>query len=149
MGRGPEVTARGFTLLELVITLFVLALAVGVTLPAIGRGTDTLRGRSEVARFAALLRYAHEQSITTGRAHAVVVDPAAHRVTLVAGNDEVRATRGFPATLTIEATPPPALTVRFEPQGISSGAEFRLTSGSMRYRVTVDPLTGRVRSQRL
>ena len=51
--------------------------------------------------------------------------------------------------LTIEATPPPALVVRFDAQGGSSGGDFRLTSGSVTWRVTVDALTGRVRSARL
>jgi hypothetical protein len=38
--------------------------------------------------------------------------------------------------------------VRFEPQGGSSGGDFRLASGGVVYRVTVDALTGRVRSVR-
>jgi hypothetical protein len=48
----------------------------------------------------------------------------------------------------VVANPPPALTVRFEPQGSSSGGEFHLTSGDIRYRVTVEAVTGRVRNQR-
>ena len=78
----------------------------------------------------------------------MVVDPRAHRVTLVAGRDDVQQTHSLPAELTVEATPPEALTVRFEPNGVSSGGEFRLTAGHVRYRVTVDPLTGRVRAER-
>ena len=49
----------------------------------------------------------------------------------------------------MEATPPPALTVLFDTRGGSSGGDFRLSSGSITWRVTVDPLTGRVRSGRL
>ena len=144
-----EVDARGFTLLELIVALFVLALAVGVVVPVVGRSTDTLRGRAEVARFSAMLRHARDQAITTRRDHAVVIDPAGHRATIIAGRDEVRETRALPPDLGVEATPPPALTVRFEPNGVSSGAEFRLTTGPTRYRVTVDALTGRVRVERL
>ena len=57
-----------------------------------------------------------------------------HRVSRVAGgpDGEVRETRTLSERLTIEAEPPPALTVRFEPQGGSSGGEFRLTSGNDR-----------------
>ena len=40
---------RGFTLIELVVTLFVLALAVGVAAPSIARGVDTVRTRAEAA----------------------------------------------------------------------------------------------------
>src|SRR5687767_13675041 len=78
---------------------------------------------------------------------AVVVDPDAHRISLRAGgpSGEVRETRSLPERLVVEADPPPALTVRFEPQGGSTGGDFRLSSGTITYRVTVDPLTGRVR----
>ena len=148
MGQRHEVDAKGFTLLELIVTLFVIALAVGIVVPVVGRGTETLRGRSEIARFSAMLRHARDQAITTRRGHAVVIDPAAHRATIVAGLDEVRQTRALPPELRVEANPPQALIVRFEPNGVSSGGEFRLTAGHTRYRVIVDPLTGRVRAER-
>jgi type II secretion system protein H len=151
MGRGQTVTRdRGFTLLELIVTMAVLALVVGLAVPTIGRSTEAVRVRAEVAGFSALLRHARERAIVTQTPQAIVVDPAAHRVSRRAGgpDGEVRETRLLSERLTVEATPPPALTVRFEPQGGSSGGDFRLTSGGVTYRVTVDALTGRVRSSR-
>lgn len=151
MGRGEAIgNQRGFTLLELIITLLVIALAVGLTVPAIGRSTESLRVRTEVAGFSAMLRHARERAIVTRTPQAVVIDPAAHRVSRLAGGPEgeVRETRALSERLTVDAEPPPALTVRFEPQGGSSGGDFRLSSGGVVYRVTVDALTGRVRSAR-
>jgi general secretion pathway protein H len=141
---------RGFTLLELVVTLAIVALAVGLAIPTIGRSTEAVRVRAEVAGFSAVLRHARERAIVTRRPQAVVVDPAARRVNLVAGGPEgeVRETRALSERLTVEANPPPALVVRFEPQGGSSGGDFRLSSGGIAYRVSVDALTGRVRSSR-
>jgi prepilin-type N-terminal cleavage/methylation domain-containing protein len=141
---------RGFTLLELIVTLSVVALVVGLAVPTIARSTDAIRARADVAGFSALLRHGRERAIVTRKPHAVVVDPAARRVSLLAGGPEgeVRETRALPERLTVEAEPPPALVVRFEPQGGGSGGEFRLTSGGVAYRVTVDALTGRVRSSR-
>ena len=55
----------------------------------------------------------------------------------------------LPERVTVEATPPPALTIRFEPEGTSSGADYRVTAGGIAYRVTVDPITGRVKNTRL
>lgn len=148
LGSGPRRRAvAGFTLLELLVTLLVLALAVGLVVPMVGRSTETVRARAEVAAFAALLRHAREQAITRREPHAVVVDPTARRVTLVAG-ETVRESRSLPERLTVEAIPPPALSVRFDPSGLSTGADFRVTTGAVRYRVTVDALTGRVRSER-
>jgi type II secretion system protein H len=154
MGRPPEV-ARGFTLLELVVTLLVLALAVAVVTPAIGRGTEAVRARAEVAGFAATLRHARERAITSQRPHLVVIDPEGHRLSVVVPADdggstepEVRQTRAFSSRLTVEAVERPALEVRFDARGVASGGDFRLTSGGIVYRVTVDRLTGRVRSVR-
>jgi len=102
---GAKVNARGFTLIELVVTLLVLAVATAVVTPSIGRSTENLRAKAQVARLTAMLRHAREQAITTRRAHALVVDPAGHRLTSVAG-DDVTLTRTLPADLTIEAVPP-------------------------------------------
>jgi general secretion pathway protein H len=151
MGRGEAISGqRGFTLLELIVALLVIALAVGFAVPAIGRSTESLRVRAEVAGFAAMLRHARERAIVTSTAQAVVVDPATRRVSRHAGGPEgeVRETRPLSERLTIDAEPPPALTVRFEPQGGSNGGDFRVSSGTIVYRVTVDALTGRVRSVR-
>jgi hypothetical protein len=61
---------------------------------------------------------------------------------------EVRETRALSERLTVQATPPPALTVQFDARGGSSGGDFRLSSGTITWRVTVDALTGRVRTSR-
>jgi general secretion pathway protein H len=141
---------RGFTLLELVVTLAVLALAVGVGGAPHARAPPAGRGWGAVAGFAAMLRHARERAIVTSQPQAVVVDPAARRMSRLAGGPEgeVRETRALSERLSVQADPPPALVVRFEPQGGGSGGDFRLTSGAVAYRVRVDALTGRVRSQR-
>lgn len=150
--RRPVLNARGFTLLELVVTLLVLALAVALVSPAIGRSTRALQARAEVARLTAMLRHAREQAITTGRPHALVVDPAARRLAIVAGEGEVREireTRTWSAEFRVEAASPEGLVVRFDPHGVSSGGELQVASAGLRYRVSVEPLTGRVKAVRL
>jgi prepilin-type N-terminal cleavage/methylation domain-containing protein len=143
--------SRGFTLLELIVTLFVIALTIGLAVPVIGRSSDAIRARADVAGFSAVLRHARERAITSRRTYAVVIDPAAHKMTVLAGgtDGEVKETRTLPERLTVQATPPPALTVRFEPEGTSSGADYRVTAGAVVYRVTVDPVTGRVKNIKL
>jgi prepilin-type N-terminal cleavage/methylation domain-containing protein len=153
MGQREEVTPRrdgGFTLLELIITLLVIALAVGLTVPAIGRTSEGIRVRAEIAGFSAVLRHARELAITSHTPHAVVIDTIARRMTIRSGGPEgdVRQSRPLPARLTVNAVPPSGLIVRFQPQGTTDGGDFRLVSGAVKYHVTVDPLTGRVRSLR-
>jgi prepilin-type N-terminal cleavage/methylation domain-containing protein len=143
--------SRGFTLLELIVTLFVILLTVGLSVPLISRSSDAIRARADVAGFSAVLRHARERAITSRRAYAVVIDPTARKMTVFAGgtDGEVKETRTLPERVSVQATPPPALTVRFEPEGTSSGAEYRVTAGDVVYRVSVDPVTGRVKNTRL
>ena len=150
MGRQPAtaINQQGFTLLELIATLLIMALAVALAAPVIGRSSETIRVRADVARFSAIMRHARQQAIATRQPHSVVVDPVAHRVAIMTGEDEVREARALPPELVLEADPPAALTVRFESQGVSNGGSFRLASGNTRYRVQVDALTGRVKANR-
>ena len=148
MWRGAS---RGFTLLELIVTLFIIVLTIGLSVPLVSRSSGAIRARADVAGFSAVLRHARERAITTRKSHAVVIDPAARKMTVFAGgtDGEPKETRTLPERLTVQASPPPALTVRFEPEGTSSGAEYRVTAGDVVYRVTVDPVTGRVKNTRL
>ena len=132
------------------MTLLILMLVVGLSVPVVSRSSDAIRSRAEVAGFSAVLRHARERAITSRLSHTVVIDTSNRVMTVLAGPDgDVKETRPLPERLTVEATPPPALTVRFEPQGTSSGAEYRVKTGDVVYRVTVDPITGRVKSTRL
>jgi general secretion pathway protein H len=140
--------APGFTLIELVLVLFVIALAAAVAGPVIGRTAEGMRMRTEVAGFSATLRHAREQAVATQRPHRVEINPGEHRMSIIADESDVRLTRSLARQLTVEAIPPPALTVSFEPHGVSSGGDFRLGTGSLVYLVSIDPLTGRVRVSR-
>lgn len=140
----------GFTLIELVVVLFILSLVTGLTLPAVGRGLENLELRAQAAGVGAFLRYGREQAITRRRAHQVQVDPEAHRLTLLPlGSESPKARKQLSPRIRIWLDPPDARTVTFSPQGFSSGASLRLEArGGSVYRVTVDPITGRVRSSR-
>lgn len=141
---------RGFTLVELILVLFIMALVAGVALPAVGRGLDTLQLRAEVATFSGFLRYAREQAITRRESRQVTIDPDAHRLTLsLPGAEAPRASRRLSPRITVQAASPTGLAITFSPRGVSSGGSFRLVSPDGRaYRVSVDPLTGRVTNTR-
>ena len=140
---------RGFTLIELAITLMVLAISAAFVAPSIGRGLDGLRARAEISGFVGFLRAAREQAVTRGLAQEVRLDPETLTLVITAeGSPSVRASRSFSYLLRIEPDPPSARSVRFQPQGLSSGGRFHiLAPGDRRYLVTVDPLTGRVASR--
>jgi type II secretory pathway pseudopilin PulG len=134
----------------LIVTLLILMVIMGLAVPVVGRSSDAVRSRAEVAAFSAVLRHARERAITRRQPQTVVIDQTNRTMTIQEGSDnEVRDTRPLPERITVEATPPPALTVRFEPQGTSSGADYKVKAGDVVYRVTVDPITGRVKNTRL
>jgi len=142
--------SRGYTLMELIVVLAVLAIAAAVVAPAVGRTVDDVKARAEVAGVAAFLRGAREQAVARQQAYEVVLDPGTHALLLrrAGRGDEsvVQASRPLPARLRVEAAVP---RVVFLPYGMSTGARFALEAPGPRvYVVTVDVLTGRVATRR-
>ena len=72
--RGPG----GFTLLELVVVLAVLATVTALALPSIRRGSQNLQLRAGAGRVASLLREARLQAVTYRRPTRVALEPS-HR----------------------------------------------------------------------
>ena len=127
----------------------VLSISAALVAPSVGRGLDGLRTRAEVSGFVGFLRAAREQAVTRGLTQDVRLDPETLTLIISAeGSPSVRSSRSFAYLLRIDPDPPTARSVRFQPQGLSSGGRFYLLApGDRRYLVTVDPLTGRVTSR--
>jgi prepilin-type N-terminal cleavage/methylation domain-containing protein len=143
---------RGYTLIEVVVVLAVLAVAAAVVGPAVGRAANGVKARAEVAAVAGFLRSAREQAVTRQRPYEVVLEPEARALVLRGTGREadgsVQASRYLSPRLRMAAEPASARQVTFLPQGMSSGARFRIDApGRRAYLVTVDALTGRVRTE--
>jgi prepilin-type N-terminal cleavage/methylation domain-containing protein len=143
---------RGYSLMELVVVLAILAVAVGVVAPAVGRTAEDVKVRAELAGLAAFLRAAREQAVTRRETLEVTLDPEA-RVLLLRrpgreGEARVQPSRAVSPLLRVEADPAmPRVT--FLPHGMSSGARFTVEApGPRAYVIAVDALTGRVTTQR-
>jgi general secretion pathway protein H len=143
----------GYTLMELVVVLAVLAIATALVAPAVGRTAEDVAARAQVASVAAFLRGAREQAVTSRQTVEVRVDRDAHALLLRRaareGEDTPAARRAFAAALRVESATTPSAIV-FQPQGMSSGARVMVeTTGPRLFVVTVDALTGRVTTQRV
>ena len=139
--------SRGFTLIELAVTMLVVALAAAVVAPSMQRGLESLRLRTEVAGVTSFLRAARERAITRRDAVEVAVEAEGRALVLRHGAD-ADAVRRLTA-LRIEADPPSATPLTFLAYGASTGGRFRLVApGFIVYTVTVEPLTGRVTATR-
>jgi general secretion pathway protein H len=153
---GHEVRWRaGYTLIELVLVLAVLAIASFVAAPALGRAVDGIRVRTEVAGVASLLRWAREEAVTRGQSREVTLDAEGQALLVRRAGSEAVATvekrRALSSLVHVVPAPgsvqPP---ITFTPRGRSSGGTVRLeTVGPRVYLVTVDALTGRVTTRRV
>jgi len=145
---------RGYTLIETVVVLAVLALAAAVVAPAVGRGLDAIRLRAEAAGVASFLRAARERAIAQHRTLEVAVADAGRALVLTAfpadpAREDDRLIRRLSPLVRLAADPGLPRTVTFFAYGLSSGGRFVLESaGAAAYVVRVDPLTGRVTTRR-
>jgi general secretion pathway protein H len=69
---------RGFTLLEIVVVMVIVAAAVLLGAMAVTGGAERMQLRSSGKQIAANLRYARAQAIATGRPQRFEIDPRAH-----------------------------------------------------------------------
>lgn len=135
--------SRGFTLIELAVTMLVVALAAAVVAPSLQRSLESLRLRTEVAGVTSFLRAARERAITRRDAVVVAVEADGRALVLRHGAD-AEAVRRLTA-LRVEADPASAPVLTFLAHGASTGGRFRLEApGAVIVTVTVEPLTGRV-----
>jgi general secretion pathway protein H len=144
-GRRPRGGA-GFTLLEMIVVLVVLALVAGVV---VGRGpvrSRALNVRAAVSDIVATLRGARGRAIAVNRPVMVAVNGSQGSVAV----DGVPAFRAPPGMVLAAAPglggiPGPGLAgIRFAPDGSSTGGRIVLADGARRVLVGVDWLTGRV-----
>jgi general secretion pathway protein H len=143
----PVRLARGVTLLELLIVLMLMALVAAIALSTFGGGVSTTELRGSARQLAAGLRTARSEALAqrretfllldvAGKRFKVDQDPREHNLPggvelklFTAQNDLVDATTG---------------SIRFFPDGGSNGGRITVASGTRKYEVDIDWLTGRV-----
>lgn len=141
-------SARGFTMLELLVAISIAGLLLAVAVPASYRFYESMQYRQAVREVLTTLAAARYRAVNSGLAQDVAVDPSA-RTLAFAG--ELTA---LPGELQVgvqsagELNTERAGVIRFYPEGGSSGGgidlERRDGSGT---RIAVDWLMGRVTQQ--
>lgn len=137
--------AFGFTLLELLVVLSVLA----ILLLAVPRGMASLPGyrlRVGATHFAEVLRGLHEQAIRTGYPVTLTIDDAGRRYRIgdQAWQDISAVADRIALTRDVSFVPNTDGAFRFFPDGSVRGGTVTFWQGARRAAVTVDWLTGRV-----
>ena len=136
----------GFTLIEMLVVLGILALVIGLS-AGLGRAPGgASKMRFAANEIAAALRLARSQAIISGRKSELSFDLAGHSWQLRAGMRHALPAGVTARLLTIrdEVVDGAVARIGFWPDGSSSGGRLTLEGEGRRITVGVDWLTGRV-----
>lgn len=140
-------TATGFTLLELLVVLVVMGLIYSIGLPLISAGMPGTELKGAARQLAAGLRKARSQAVTQKQEAVLTVDVEQHRFDL-SGD---RKSYALPAKIDItlftaqsEMLHDKVGSIRFFPDGSSTGGRITVGYGDRKFNVNIDWLTGQV-----
>jgi general secretion pathway protein H len=142
-----EVAERGFTLLEMVCALAIIALLTAVLLPFIPRETSRSRLQAYALQTATLLKADRNAAIVRQTSVATLVDAPGRAIRSGASQaalripDDVRFDALLPQTCRQRAA---LSTISFFANGTSCGGTIALTRLDAGYEIRVNWLTGRV-----
>lgn len=149
----------GFTLLELLVVLVLATLMLSLVVPRFAAVVPGVELKSTAQKTASLLRHARSRAMAESRLIAIELDAPAHALRLshsdapVVLPDSIELTLSDSGSLALgsEILSPlsldasaPGPSIRFYPDGSSSGGSLVLSGPSGHYRIDVDWLTGRV-----
>ncbi|HSY56603.1 MAG TPA: prepilin-type N-terminal cleavage/methylation domain-containing protein [Bradyrhizobium sp.] len=142
-----RVSERGFTLLEMVCVLALIAMMAAVLLPLIPRQTSRARLQAYALQAAAVLKEDRNAAIRQGTAVATLVDAGSRLIRSGATAAFIR----IPEDVRFEALLPRSCnhrealsTINFFASGMSCGGAIALTRLDVGYEVRVNWLTGRI-----
>jgi general secretion pathway protein H len=142
-----RVSEHGFTLLEMVCVLALIAMMAAVLLPLIPRQTSRARLQAYALQAAAVLKEDRNAAIRQGTAVATLVDAGSRLIRSGATAAFIR----IPEDVRFEALLPRSCnhrealsTINFFASGMSCGGAIALTRLDVGYEVRVNWLTGRI-----
>lgn len=138
---------NAFTLLELIVVIFVLSLLVGLVIPAFyGTGSGGLR--SDAGRMASLLRYLNDSAIS--RKETIPLKISLDNSVFTWKGSEGEKSEKFNALSVISTTSTGKVskgevTVFFGPAGLQENIDVTIRDGKQEMHVLFNPLSGRVK----
>ena len=134
-----DVKSAGFTLIEVLVVLTILALVIGIGIGAIPKRGGSVDVASATNAVAGALRVARARAIVSGRPVAFALSQSGRGY--IVGSVE----RAVPPSIQLAMAGPPVIS--FEPDGGATGGAVRVTGTVRAALVRVDWLTGRVAVQ--
>lgn len=141
----------GFSLLEMLVVLVLIASATLLAMGAFGNGMRGAKLQAAAKETAAQLRFTRAVAISSGRAQDFVLQPKQRRWHAANGRSGTLPEVGelvFTGAHALQAQPDQGV-VRFFPNGSASGGRVRFAANGGGWDVNVAWLTGEVRLQRI
>ena len=138
---------RGFSMLEMLVVLAIIAMASALIIPMSGKGVSTTELKSAARQLAAGLRLARSEALSQRRETFLVLDVAKRRFKVDQDPKEYPLPRDVELKLFTaqrDLVDEKIGSIRFFPDGGSNGGRITVASGERKYEVDVDWLTGRV-----
>jgi general secretion pathway protein H len=147
VGRADAIGEQGFTLLEIVCVVAILAILAAIIVPALPRGTSRARLESYAIEMAALLKADRNAAMRRRTQIVTEVDAMSRSIRSGATSRAIRVPDDvtFDALLAARCNQRPAgSTIRFFSSGMSCGGAIALTRLGVGYEIRVNWLTGGV-----
>lgn len=138
----------GFSLLEMIVVVTLLALAYALVAPRLGAGGDAIALKSAARQLAAGLRQARSTAVASGSEASLVLDLKTGQFVITGDVRQHRLPEGLQYglfTASSEQIDGDRGGVRFFADGSSTGGRIAVAAGGTRQFVDIDWLTGRVR----
>ena len=147
---------RGFSLMEMLLVLALIAVASLLAVAAFGGGMQGMKLRAGAKDVAAQMRFARAVAISSGQPQDVVIDPQARRWQGARGRSgtlpdggEIVFTGAHASQFSVDAGGDGKGVVRFFPDGAATGGRVRLLANGGGWDVDVRWLTGEVAMRRV
>jgi len=138
---------RGFSMLELLVVLAIMALVTAAVMPMLGKGVSTTELKSAARSLASGLRLARSEAVSQHRQTFLVLDVAGRRFKVDQDPKQYALPRDVELKLFTaqkDLVDESVGSIRFFPDGGSNGGRITVASGERKYEVDVDWLTGRI-----
>jgi len=148
---GQRTAVKGFTLIEIIIVLFIIGLATGIAGIMISRNSSSLELRKFTKEMTSVLRYARNSAVSEKQIYCLSFDPEKNMVTLYSETidykiNDLVLSKELPDGIEImigEGQDDPHL--EFMPQGNSSGGMIEIRDREGRaYYIEVNRITGKI-----
>ena len=139
---------RGFTLIEMLVAIAIMAMAYALTAPTISASLSGVQLKAAARQIAAGLRKARNEAVLRKREAALTVDVERRQFELSGEQRIYRFSQEIEVSLFTaqsELRDAKIGTIRFYPDGSSTGGRVTLARGERKYLVDVDWMTGRVK----